>query len=87
MTDAMLRARGNEEEWREKVIQVSLMCAADQFNVQAEDPGWNIDLHDDMLREASVEYAAAYNFRKELEKEEKRESAQKVRNKAVEGPS
>lgn len=87
MTDTMLSAMQNESAWRERVIKAALKCAADNFDEDATDPGWESEMHDERLDYACNEYVGAINFRKEVANNEKKEAAQKVRDDAVEGPS
>lgn len=74
LTDAMISAKQREAVAREKVIQCSLKCAADNFAQEAEDPGWESDMHDDFLRHAVKEYVSEMNFVKQLEQKEKEEA-------------
>ena len=63
-SDERIKLRQDEQVAREKVIKAALMCASDQWDQQAEDPGWQSEYNDDMLRDATMEFATAIRRRR-----------------------
>lgn len=52
----------------EKVTRAALFHAAQAFAMEAEDPGWEAEMHEEMLRDAVKECAAAMNLHAEAQK-------------------
>lgn len=44
---------------KEKLLQAALFVASDHFEQDEADPGWQAEVHSDMLDEAVTEYANA----------------------------
>lgn len=87
MTDAMINALQRKAVARAQVIKQALNCAADTFNAREDDPGWEADMHDDMLHTAIHEYVGECNFVKELEHKERQDALREQANSRIEGPS
>lgn len=66
MDDDRRKLRQNEAMARERVIKAALECASDQFDQQAEDPGWQADSNDDRLRDMAIEYTTAIHARRSI---------------------
>lgn len=64
--------RNREAAEIEKVTKLSLLSAAERFDVAAEDPGWQSDMYDDYLRDAIMDAAAAIINRRSAESKTKK---------------
>lgn len=56
--------RSKEDVARDLVVRCALSLASHQFAEPAEDPGWEAEYQEDMLRDAVVLYAQAIKARR-----------------------